>query len=389
MARTSRIRGVGDVAVIAAFAVMTSLPTLLVRAEAADSGREGRALAEMPAWPESVAGWTAWPAKFEKWFDDHFGGRDQLLCLNTRIATGVFGVLPTDQVVLGTDGWLYFTKSGIFADRRGEERIGEDELERWRTALETRSAWLTQREIAYAFLVLPNKATVYGDNLPWRHRHRPARPTRMDQIAAHLAAHSTFALVDTRAAMIAAGNAERVYHATDSHWNDLGAYVGYRAILDGWCTAGLAIEPVPLADFEKRVAPRRGDLVPLIPFLQIADEDAWSLVPRTARSARRVELPAAWKSPPPNWGIWQETVVYESAAGTGTLLCAGDSFMWSLIPFLAEHFQRCVFVSAGIADTAVLQAMVEVAQPTAILEQRVERNMKWAPLRGLGSASGR
>lgn len=373
-----RIRALGDVAVVAAFAALSLLPMALGSADGS-TGEEGRSLAPKPALPSSIPGWAVWTGAYERWFNDHFGGREKLLELNSRVAMQVFGVSPTDQVVLGKDGWLYFTKEELFADRRGEARLREAELEQWRTVLEGRKAWLATRGIPYVFAVPPNKVTVHPEHLPARHRSRPDLPTRMDQITAHLRAHSSFAIVDLRPVFAEAAKSGPIYHATDSHWNEIGGYLGYCAMLDGWRQQGVAIEALPLAMFEKRTGPRRGDLVPLIPHSGIPAETSWFLAPREPLPGRRVELPPEWRQVPSEWGVWETTVVYENETGNGVLLSIGDSFMWQIMPLLASHFRRTVFVSALLMDFEVLQAMVGVVQPTVVLEERVERNVKWLP----------
>ena len=61
------------------------------------------------------------------------------------------------------------------------------------------------------------------------------------QITAHLRAHSSFAIVDLRPVFAEAAKSGPIYHATDSHWNEIGGYLGYCAMLDGWRQQGVAI----------------------------------------------------------------------------------------------------------------------------------------------------
>lgn len=371
------LRAVGDGLVVAAFGAASLLPML--RGVEAPEVAEGRKLAAAPEWPHDLAALDAWPAAFEAWFGDHFGMRRALLELNTRVLIDGFGVSPSDQVVLGTEGWLYYTRDGIFADRRGEERLGEAELERWREVLEGRRAWLQQRGVPYVFAVAPNKVTIYPQHLPARHRARPDVPTRMDQIVAHLAARSQFRVVDGRPLLREAARSEQVYHRTDSHWNDAGAYVMYRAIVQAWGQQGLTLTAFDRSALETRPYLHLGDLIPLLPMSGMAKEDAAFLTPRDGWPSQRAALPAEWQQLPKEWGIWEPPVLYESGRGEGVLLGIGDSFQWQMMPLLASHFRRCVFVSSSVVDFEVFRVLVEVVKPTAVLEERVERNMKSLP----------
>ncbi len=58
-----------------------------------------------------------------------------------------------------------------------------------------------------------------------------AMKLRLDQLVAHLAQHSDLEFLDLRPALAAAKAAGDVYAATDTHWNDHGGFVAYRAIL--------------------------------------------------------------------------------------------------------------------------------------------------------------
>src|SRR5690606_552685 len=122
--------------------------------------------------------------------------------------------------------------------------------EAWRQTLQDTYDWLTARGIAYLFVVPPDKHQVYPEEMPDSIRRNGH--SRIDQLVHHLAAHTTVPVLDLRPALHEAKMQERVYHMTDTHWNDRGAYVGYARIMSALARDVPALAPVPRTMFEAR-----------------------------------------------------------------------------------------------------------------------------------------
>ncbi|MFN8387050.1 MAG: hypothetical protein U0X92_11595 [Anaerolineales bacterium] len=54
----------------------------------------------------------------------------------------------------------------------------------------------------------------------------------MDQVIAYLRANGKQQVIDLRPALLTAKSERQVYYATDTHWNDYGAYIAYSAIMN-------------------------------------------------------------------------------------------------------------------------------------------------------------
>ena len=196
-----RIAALGDWLIILAFAGVISAPLLL----GFDEGDpeevqrlELRQLTRAPQKPTTMAEVLAFPTAFEAWFNDAFGGRRWLVENQMKLHGEILHLSPSPLVVMGEDGWLYYTKSGVFADYRGELRLSDAELRQWQTGLEARQAYLQSRGIPFVFAFAPNKVTVHPEHLPPRMRDLPPQRTRLDQLVEHLEATSQFRVVDMR-----------------------------------------------------------------------------------------------------------------------------------------------------------------------------------------------
>jgi hypothetical protein len=362
------------------FAAVLLMPTFDGLTEDGAESREGRKLAAAPVWPEDWQQLDGYPDAFEAWFADRFAGRQDLLDAYRRLMFGL-GSSPTDQVVLGDDGWLFYTEAGIMADYRGESEPSRDELERWKAVLLERSAWVAERGARFAFAVAPNKVTIYPDRLRDSEENDTAQPTRLDRLVEHLQQDPVFELIDLRGPLRAAARDRQVYLRTDSHWNHHGAFVGYRALVEGLRARGVAIEPLSLDQLRVDEVELPGDLARLLGVPGIEPERRVRLPCQKELPARRIATPEPIAELSRRAGAWEDPIVYECEAGEGTLLMFRDSFAWPMIPWLAQHFRYSVFISRFPAEFELFGAFFETLKPTLVVEMRVERNMAWTPKR--------
>jgi hypothetical protein len=249
------------------------------------------------------------------------------------------------KVVEGKDGWLFLAHdtNDVLGQHTGRVRFSPRELRGWRHVLETRISWLRARGIPYFFLVPPNTHSVYSEYLPDDVVPVAERPVQ--QLIAHLRdTESEARLIYPVEELVAHKERDLVYIPTDSHWNDLGAFIAYKALLRE--IAGV-IDVRDVA-FEKLVWSRPelvGDLGSKItPPRQsteiILDVEDWTAEytedNRVQVRGRRIE--------------------YRSAAAPDvTCLVHGDSYSEKLLHFMGESFGRLVFCQMPSLDYSVVR----------------------------------
>ena len=333
---------------------------------------ENRTLAPWPAWSLNREFVTA----FERAFADRFGGRELLLRLHNRVLVRVFGVSPAPNVLIGKDGWLFFKgEDGRAFDRyyRGTQPVADAELQRIVDELRRRERFLAAHGIGYVVTIAPDKATIYPEHLPhWA--TRAAQHSPLDRLTAMIRADGALHFVDLRPALIAAKSRSRVYYATDSHWNSIGARIAYGELMRSVgdvvaprlpAAAGVTMPPyVPGVDvYHGDLARMTGDVdrfpepdyAPLWKILAAAD----------ARCGKRTD---AGKDLGYEW--------YEcNRPGLPRAVVYRDSMAIPLIPLLSENFSHVVYVSSQRLDPALILR----ERPDVVIEEMVERAML-APL---------
>lgn len=269
-------------------------------------------------------------------FDGHFAFRATLVRWQAWLRVTLAGVSPLPTVWRGREGWWYYADDGVVEDATNATPFTAAELEEWRATLQHTRDRLAAEGIAYVFVIAPDKHVVYPEYLPPGLHRRPG-PSRIDQLVAHLKARSTVPVVDLQGVLADARRRGRIYHRTDSHWNDVGAAVAYRAILDavGAQTPVLGLAAPPEAfDLVTRDEPG-WDVAEMLGLTATLREENRLLVPTTPRQARVTEpVPAH-----PLY-IGPRLVTESPDAARPRVVFYRDSFGSALVPFLAEHARR-------------------------------------------------
>jgi hypothetical protein len=370
-AKPTCARRLADRAIIGVFLSMIGLPFAgaFLRPDLMARAPGRRPVAAHPAQgPSKVA---TFPQQFESWFNDHFGFRKRQIQGLSHIEVRALGVSVSSNVVLGRDGWLYYSESRVGTDFNAIRPFTVAELDRWRRVLEGRQQWLRRHGCEYLLFLPPDKQTIYREHLPPQSRPRHAS-VRLAQLIAHLQKNSTVPVIDVRQQLLAAKLHERVYHATDSHWNARGAFIGYHAVASELARRFPPINPIERSQCDDIETDRRGgDLAGLINLRDLYHERRLDLSPRYAVRAHKSSVPVV--GDPANLG---DLLAAPYALETGdTALPRGvlfhDSFAQPLIPMLAEHFQRL----ATIWDDEFHPDIVLREHPDIVIQQLVERKL--------------
>ena len=331
---------------------------------------ENRKTEALPALPRNWPEWRSYPARFEVFFDDRFGLRGPLVRLDHWARAFVFGVSPVPKVLIGKSGWLYFRGEDAKAfDRwyRGNEVVSDATLAAIRTELLKRQAFLASRGIPFLVVVVPEKYSIYPEFLPdWAMPRAPRTP--FDRLVTALAADTQLHFVDLRAPLLAAKGSERLYYQTDSHWNYLGATVGYGALMPevAQLLPGFSIAAVPRPLYVAGVDYYSGDLAQMLGLPRQFRED--DIAPLSKILA--TPLSRCAQLDPVASGADVETLVYRCPNPPRfTALIYRDSMGIPLLPMLAENFSRSTFVTSAQLDAD----LVERLRPDIVIEEMVER----------------
>lgn len=321
------------------------------------------------------------PKEFDRYFDDTFGFRESLIRSHASLLYRILRVSPTESVILGKEGWLYYNKPSdgqSIRDYTGLAAFSAADLSAIESNLTTLAAHLRERGIVFALVVGPSKHTIYPEYLPDAIRSL-AGETQLDQLARVLSRHPEIIFVDPRGALTAGKSRSQLYFKTDTHWNGAGALLVFRELMKALERAGVAVTaPADEGSGQEWLPPTVRDLSVLLgvpgPEME-ADLDLERLV---APNYSVKTLPAA-----PGENPAFATVVCESDdPGRPRLVMLRDSFTEHLKPLLCASFSRTVFFWRYWVDTATLGAEKPAVLALEITERYLDR-LQRASLRGV------
>jgi hypothetical protein len=333
------------------FWLLCVLPLAFFTVDGPSPGARPLPMRERAPFPSRVAPHVF--REFDNWFVDRIGLRRSLVSTGAAFHVGLLRRSTDRRVVIGRDGWLFYTdddhKPATMADIRGALRFTDAEIrttERNLMAMREAFAACGMRGLV---VIAPNAQSVYGEYLI----DSGIKPvTRLDDLLAHLSAPVRGMILDLRAPLLAekAAHPEQpLYFKTDSHWNDLGAFYAYRAIIAALAKTG------PVGD-TSLAAPENYTL-------SESPYDDGDLAINMLLSPGKFQDEQI---------LLQPKAKAETARGRdGQLLLIGDSFSSRLKPFLKRNFVESRFVTFG--DLPVPPPRAGGPQPAVVLLEVVER----------------
>jgi alginate O-acetyltransferase complex protein AlgJ len=356
MTNQSRIRVLEEWLIIGSFVLAISLPGIITkyRTDPAPSFEENRQLAQFPRLSRNLIELRGFPHSFGLYFNDHFAFRRLLIRWQAVARVKWLGTSTTPNVIMGKNGWFFDGVNVGLGERRGP--LTRDQIARWRQVLVERNDWLAARGIKYLFVVAPEKDQVYPEYLP--ETGRAPRVSRQDQLI-EAVRDSHVEILDLRPSLIEAKRTHLVYLKTDTHWNSFGAFVAYQTIIKDLSRSFPRLQA--LADSDITFSPpanASGNLAQLLGLYNSITEQV------VAVSA--VGLQPIVKG---DFGNSNETIESEQqGSGLPRVVMFRDSFVSVMIPFLARHFSRAIYVWQQQPD----RRLIETEHPDVVIQEVYE-----------------
>ncbi|HBG06453.1 MAG: hypothetical protein A2075_00570 [Geobacteraceae bacterium GWC2_58_44] len=328
---------------------------------------ENRDLAEPPACSLDVSALQELPKGWDRFCNDHFGFRNALIRLNFLLQNRLLKVSPSHQVLIGKEGWLFYTGGEEVADYRGITNYEEALLKRWAITLELKRHWLEQRGIKYLFVVAPNKSSMYGEFMP-EALSRVRSRSGLDDFIDYMKEHTSVEIVDLRQALSNGKSTMPLYYKTDSHWNDYGAFLAYQEIcrpLSRWFPG---MRTLTQSDFNvSRKGRSGGDLMEMMGGAELIPDEMVVLEPLRPFRAQKVEFNQYLRDP---FTMSQDNPRLPRA------LIFRDSYFNALVPFVSESMQVSRYYWQCWDLKVPMPQLVDKYHPDIVIEETVERLIK-------------
>ncbi len=231
-----------------AFLIIISLAMLTIPAlgPREQDSFEKRKLAEFPKFRIS----NIWKFLFEydNYFSDRFTFRNDAVEFYGRTKLKLFNTSPLpDIVAIGKDDWL-FQSSDTYVGNTSAPWT-EQQLDTIITNLKMITRYFDLRGIKYYFAMIPVKERIYPEKMPPNLRFK-MQYSRAEALMQALRNHPDVRSVESRDSLIAGKKTRRIYYKTDTHWNEFGAFIGYRCIMNRVTKDFPELLPLSINDFK-------------------------------------------------------------------------------------------------------------------------------------------
>ncbi len=287
--------------------------------------------------------------------------------------------------LVGKEGWLYLCNDSNECMEwfNGSLKFSDKEFQSYNNLFKHRKHYFENRGIPYIFSLIPGKESVYPEYLPDAVKVNPYG-TLNEQVVSCLLQGGDMQVMDLKPILLAAKEYGQIFYKNDSHWNYLGAFFAYRAIMNAVRRHLPNVTPKQLIDFELKFIPiEHGDLVEKDQFafengeyrqlerIPVQGEMQPVLESKIPNTAKQIPTPEHLKV-----SKTRDTIIMEKPdKNLPRALVFRDSHTDWLIPFISEHFSRTTF----IWQPHINRQVVESEKPDVVIHIMTERFLAHIP----------
>lgn len=286
----------------------------------------------------------------DSYVSDHIGFRSQLVSANTSAYITLFHMSPEDDVIMGSDGWLYYAKT--LDDYFNVPSVSDRGINNIAHSLKMMQSYIEASDSSFVIAFAPNKNTLYSNHMPANYV-QSGNVGNLDRIeAAMLTEGVNFVSLQD----LFKSQNEEYYRKKDSHWNYEGALMAYNAMMEKTGVEYNAYDDMLFAESYEWT----GDLSNML-YASDAPLDG-----------QRVPMKSfGYKYTSKQTKVESNRLDTYNQEGRGRAIIYRDSFGNTLIPFFAENFAECYFSKI----TPYNMADVDEFKPDVTIIELVERNI--------------
>ena len=341
--------------IILVFLMIITLPQIsfwIVNGDTKEvSTTENRKLNEKPELKISTI--TEYPQKFDDYYNDHLPFRTELRTLWTKLNYRLFNTTVDSRVIIGKEGWLFYRGDNSIEQVQGTINFTDNQKERILTGIQTNAQKLKEKNIEMYVLILPNKENIYREYLPDSIIIKD-QVSRTEKLVDYIQKETNINIVYPKEELLEAKKDYQIYKKYDTHWNDIGAFIGTIALqkkIDS--SFSFDLNNMTIEEKDKLVS---GDLANFASLNDELFEKAATVVDFYP------EIQCTSKSNGPY------TEFNSNSKNDKTVLFIGDSFREGMQQYLSKLYKRVIYMHRDDYKNEV-----EKFNPDIVIVEAVER----------------
>lgn len=312
-------------------------------------------------------------SKFEKKislnFKRNFPLKKDLIKIYSNFKTSIGSHAIPEKAVDLHNGWKFLgnSYSNVLSESLGIIRFTDKELKTLKRNLIKRKQFLESNGIKFYLAIAPNKHSIYGNIIPITKSKKTTKFQQLDSLCK---------VIDVNFINLGSKFPDpkdtQLYFKTDTHWNYIGGYYGFSAILDV-IKADFKEYNFKEFDLEKDFVKetKKGAIGDLNTMLKLPlDEDCVYLHFKDSFKSKEkpkiLQIRPGYHNPPE-----QYENRYESDVNTIKIMTYNDSFFAYMSSYFRETFGECIFMW----DIKLNMDLILSEKPDIFLHEIVERDI--------------
>ncbi len=333
----------------AAFIGICLVPAVMTPFMKGDASKEKRQLAEFPSIKNDEGNLNfEFFDEFESYFSEHFAFRQQLVTADGRLKSAFTKTSADNDVIVGKDGWLYYGET--INDFLRIDTLSETEINNIANNLRIIGDYCDSKDADFIFFAALNKNTIYPENMPYNYVPSD-NESNLERLTSKLSGEDFY--FDMKSALLGLESPTALYHKTDTHWNNFGAYAAHTMLMNklnkGSCGTGNGwyIEYDRLGDLAAMLYPAEE-----AKDMQLHNDYEF-----------KYEYTSRFR------GLDDISITTSNPDSQGNLLMYRDSYGEAILPYMAEMFATAEF------SRAVPYNLQKVSEGDSVIIELVERNL--------------
>ncbi|WP_326511626.1 alginate O-acetyltransferase AlgX-related protein [Clostridium intestinale] len=269
----------------------------------------------------------------ENWVNDNVLFREELSGINSFINIKLFKSSPNeDKVLVGKDNWLFYSGEKSLEFYRNSKLYSEEELLKIKNNLLKHKAYLDNFNCKMILMIPPNKETIYNEYYPDKIL-KVSSYSKLDQLMDYLSKNTDLEVIDVRDDLMRLKSEKTLYYLTDTHWNNMGGFVGYKKLIKA---VNKVYENTPMLSeddfYINSVNIKTGDLQNMLALNGYFNDLDYEFKPKEQYSYKEVETSNN-----------KELITEIENSDLPKCVMQRDSFTIAMKPFLSNSFSRITY----------------------------------------------
>jgi hypothetical protein len=198
------------------------------------SNQENRVLTQKPKL--LLNNMQDYPKEYETYYNDNIPFRENIIKFNGFLKYKLLGISPAKYIIKGREGWLFYNSkykedfSDTVGDYMGNNHYSEQELQQIKENLLQKEKYIASKGAKFYIMIAPNKSQIYSEYMPKGYNNLKGK-SRTDLLVEYLKKTTNLNIIYPKEALLESKRQYELYYKSDTHWNKIGAYIGFKELL--------------------------------------------------------------------------------------------------------------------------------------------------------------